>query len=455
MKFLLFIFLGFFNFLTTRGQNSSTNRILSTITHSTEPVYIFGKYKHSQFFSLEKPFSKHTQTPIKSDTGLYIFIDGTGLLYHFQKSDSQQQFVRIDSTQIWGYNLGSFSFAYHDKIYNLGGSGIWRSNGHLRVFNEKAHEWDIVPLNIEIPLISGYMEGIISYDRKNGKIYTAYYHKINDGLIEKNDEIVYQVMALDLNKKEWTTLGDFNSELIANTPNIINLTITPMGLLTNDNSNIKLWDFPNNKLYELKDHKDFFQTIIRGFDSTTVFYKNEYLFISRGDYLDSQKITIQDFIQVANIYTKTVHSSIERYTRIIYSLLLITLIVFALFFLKWYKRNIIKKHAVQLLKSSVFDNNHKLVFTDQELLLLSLFVANSKLENKTSIEEINKVLGLESRPIETQKSQRHKLISSINSKYLTITDRKLIQSEKLEFDRRSNVYFINNEDVVFISEFVS
>jgi hypothetical protein len=179
------------------------------------------------------------------------------------------------------------------------------------------------------------------------------------------------------------------------------------------------------------------------------------MYISRGENLDSVKIVLSDFVLVGSIYSKSIFSRIEGYTSFMFLLLFLTILIVGYFGLKRYKVKIIKDHNALLLKESVYDNNNKLVFNDQELLLLGLFITNSKLGNKTSLEELNKILGLESRPIETQKSQRHKLISSINAKYLTIANRKLIHSEKLEFDRRSNVYFIYHEDVEFISQFVS
>lgn len=85
---------------------------------------------------------------------------------------------------------------------------------------------------------------------------------------------------------------------------------------------------------------------------------------------------------------------------------------------------------------------------------MNLLVENSNKGIKTSIEEINSILGMDSRSIETQKAQRHKVITSINDAYIAKTDRKLIISNKLDFDRRSFVYFISEEELKTLSKFM-
>ena len=81
------------------------------------------------------------------------------------------------------------------------------------------------------------------------------------------------------------------------------------------------------------------------------------------------------------------------------------------------------------------------------MLLLHLLISNSNKGIKTSIEKINTALGLDSRSPDTQKLQRHKVITSINKTYISKTDRQLILNEKLDFDRRSFAYFIAKDEI--------
>ena len=444
-------------YFSTTGQPRISEKLLNATLKSHEPIIIFSKNKSSQFINLDPILRGHDQKLIFSDTSAYCFIDGTGQLYKLQLTNSNYNFVRIDSTIFWGYNLGAFPFYYKGNIYNLGGVGLWRSNGHLRIFNEKAHEWDIVPINIEIPLTSAFKDGLISFDQESGKIYTAYYNIINDGLksINSTDKFIYKVMLLDLNTKDWSYLGELNEELVKGVHNEANITMTPFGLLTTNSTNLKLWDFSHNKLYELKVKNPQIQTYIRGLDSTLFFFKNNRLFIKRGNDLDSEKINMNDFNELGSIYYYPVSMNTNGYKYIFYLLIIISLTIICSFYIKRFKVNIIRKHEMIKRNENENDKRKTLNFTVQERLLLQLLTTNSQIGLRTTIDQINAILGLETRPVETQKAQRHKLFTSINETYSSITDRKLIQNEKPEFDRRSNVYFILDEDVKIISSLLT
>ena len=67
----------------------------------------------------DNQFRLHGHKLVKSKTGLYVFIDGTGRLYQQIDTDSVTQWTRIDSTTHFGYNIAAFPFSYQDKVYNF------------------------------------------------------------------------------------------------------------------------------------------------------------------------------------------------------------------------------------------------------------------------------------------------------------------------------------------------
>ena len=279
-------------FITSFTQNYPINKTIEYISESNQPIHIFGNKNTSRYLSLNKPIDKNIQSIIKCDSSIFCFVDGTGIIFKYSKP--QGLFSRIDSTIFSGYNNGAFCFCYKSNIYNLGGSGIWKSNGQLRKYNFLAHEWDIVPLNEEIPIVSGQRQGMVYYDQLNGIIYSGYSLHYNDGKKTQAEEYTYKVMSLDLQSTEWSNLGGLNQNLIQDITKESNLAITPFGLLTINNNSINLWDFKNNKHFQLNEDKSIFQSIKRAMDTTVVFYKNNHLFLSSSkNSLDSIKLTIR------------------------------------------------------------------------------------------------------------------------------------------------------------------
>ena len=442
-------------FFTSRAQNYPINKSVENISQSNQPTYIFGKLATSRYLSLNEPFNKNIQSIIKSDSGIFCLVNGTGMIFKY--SQPLGQFSRIDSTIFFGYNIGAFPFSYKSDIYNLGGTGFWRSTGHLRKYNFSAHEWDIVPLNEEMPITSSYKEGKVYYDQLNGKIYSGYSYNLNDGINPQaqTGDYKYNVMSLDLATKEWSNLGGLNQNLIDDIKSEYNVAITPFGLLTINNVSVNLWDFKNNKHFQLNKDKSIFQSIRRVIDTTEVFYKDSYLFLCSGSSrLDSIKLTINDFHQTGTIYSTSISTTFNLYKKALYLFLIVLFLFFSYLGLVTYKKRIISNYETGAIAEEEAIQNNERIFKDQELLLLNLLITNSSKGIKTSNEEINTALGLDSRSLETQKSQRHKLVNSINDAYIAKTDRNLILKERLDFDRRSFVYFIAEDELIPLLKYV-
>jgi hypothetical protein len=90
---------------------------------------------------------------------------------------------------------------------------------------------------------------------------------------------------------------------------------------------------------------------------------------------------------------------------------------------------------------------------EKERSLLEFIYHYSEEERLTTIEEINKVIGVANRSMEVQKRMRSDLIGSINQKMGLITkDKKpVIDKQRSEFDKRSFEYFIRTEYMELVS----
>jgi hypothetical protein len=83
--------------------------------------------------------------------------------------------------------------------------------------------------------------------------------------------------------------------------------------------------------------------------------------------------------------------------------------------------------------------------TNIEKDLLKLLVKNNLNNEKTSVSEINKILGTEKKESKIQNNIRGEAILSINSKFMSfaLVKDNLIERQRVEFDKRHMEYFIN------------
>jgi hypothetical protein len=207
---------------------------------------------------VDTPFMNYGQDLIKSKKDLFIYLNASGIVYRFKKfnkTNDSLTFVRIDSTEHFGYNINCYSFTYKDTLYNIGGYGFWRWNGHLRIFREPLKQWDIAKVNREIPVIR-IGRPSIWLNIKDGKLITLSHLDGNEAEKDKEGYGVKQidsVMLLDLEKKDWTTLGILDPAVVKNFSLTSLIANTKMGLFVNNNSNVELWNLEENKIYLFKD----------------------------------------------------------------------------------------------------------------------------------------------------------------------------------------------------------
>jgi hypothetical protein len=392
------------------------------------------------------------QCLIRNTKGLYVAIVGTGRLYKAVQKNGIIGFKRIDSTVYFGSSFRAYTFSYRDTIFSLGGYGFWKTNGLLRYFIEKRNEWEIIKLNTEIPVITEKEYDLIWYDQLDGKLYFGFTREENSTTTDEKSKISfhYETMVLDLDKKEWQTLGSLAGFLKDNLNNIANITSSPWGQMISFNKKTLFLNYKENTIHQLNPDK---QKIIEELPTSTgdahsCYFKDSVFFsgISSRNLLDSLSISKGDLVLLnEKIYlsgvSQTLSSEKTELTgfKTILILLggLVILATIILFFLRK------KKPILPDMKSNhSIDHN---IFTELEMEVLKTIASNSQNAKLTNIDELNKVLGVNKKNIEIQKKQRSDIITNINKKYSYIQKDKgeLIERKQAEFDKRSFEYFID------------
>jgi hypothetical protein len=376
--------------------------------------------------------------PLKAGTNVFAWVGGTGRLYKMEADvSSGYRFKRIDSTEALLYNINAFPFAYKNRIYTLGGGGIWRTNGQLRIYNETAHEWDIVKLNKEIPFLWSKEDGSIWYNPKAGKIYIGFYSPFNEAVKEESKPVA-EVYELNLKTKEWSKLGDLNPEFVKHINKFRNIAMSPNGLLCLLDSRIYLFNFEKNKVYRLRDNTPYWQLLNRWFDGSTFYFKDSVLYAHNAskNLFDSVRMRMADFeTATVPVYKK------QRSSFFYFSLLLPIFLGFIAFIVLRKRKTAIKSDEAENSPEQV--ENIKLSVSEGGVL--KLIFTNSMGGNKTTIEELNMLMGLHQKNVDIQKKQRSDMLLSLNRKLsnLSENEKPVIDKVRSETDKRVFEYYID------------
>ncbi|MDZ4810576.1 MAG: LPXTG cell wall anchor domain-containing protein, partial [Bacteroidota bacterium] len=403
------------------------------------------------FTPAEKQFANNPQCLIKNNKGLYAALNGSGVLYKALLANDRIEFERIDSTVYFGDNFDSFIFSYRDTIYSLGGYGYWKTKGLLRYYIEQRHEWEIMKLNQEIPVLGGKIYDLFCYDQQNGKLYFGFTREENNTTTgkESNSNLHFETMVLDLVKKEWQQLGTLADFLKNDLTSIININSSPFGqMIAFRNKNLFL-DYANNKIYRLSDTKqrEIEQLPTSTGDAHVTYFIGStfYSWLTSKNLIDSLVLQAKDLVLLnEKIYIEGLSPATDinqegsnKKTFVLFTLIGLSVIAGSGYYF-WKKKKQNTGFPQQQENNS--NGNHFVIpFSPLEIEVISTIAENSLKGNYTSIEEVNKALGVSKKNIEIQKKQRSDIITSINKKYSYIkqSPQELIEKRRTEFDKRS------------------
>lgn len=371
---------------------------------------------------------------------------------------------RLDRTINRGFNFGAFNLFYKDTLYSIGGYGFWQTTGSIRYFNPNSGEWDIVRNIKNVPVASG-INAICHYDKPHGKLFVIYtptrpeYEKYD----ENTDEEVF-MQCFDFREKSW-----WDNAMQIN-PKIAKK-ITDLSLIQNYgqtalisskvNGKVMSVNFNVNKIYDV-DYK--YHTELKQLLNS----RNNYI-----SYTVNEKLYINDLDANTILYSSIKPNQLSSYPEAFYinetdklestkiPWLPISLIVnIALGLIIFFILQLEKKRKKLFLNLGTDDKNiqqrenkntkeYLQYLTNIEIDLLKLLLKNNLNNEKTTVSQINKILGTEKKENKIQNNIRGEAIISINSKFMSfaLVKDNLIERQRVEFDKRHMEYFINEKYV--------
>jgi hypothetical protein len=383
-------------------------------------------------------------------------INGTGKLF---KIDSSLAITRLDNTCYEGYNYGSYSYIRNNKFYNLGGWGFWQFNSGLRYFDTTSKEWFREPINKEVQ-VAKHMNAIVYPDKQNDLIYVVYqsypdsYYKLQNEV--KNDTMYMQCLNLKTNDW-WKEPKILNDKILQETVIGTSAMILPgLGILSESYNHLYLINPTTQKLYEIEN--EIGGTIMNYVASKSglYYYKDEKLHIYNPglDSLVSITLSMSKFSEVAKPLYKEIKPKITdkiKLDQLIYliAILLLFTISAVLFFknksLRKMQQNIVgsgfHKKSIEVNTQLEFSDN----LTETEKSVLDILLECSKQNLPTSIDQINRALGVKNKEVTIQNKLRSDTLQMINKKFMVFasTNDTLVEREKTPLDKRVYQYKIN------------
>ena len=229
-----------------------------------------------------------------------------------------------------------------------------------------------------------------------------------------------------------------------------------LGILTESYNHLYLINPATQKLYEIEN--EIGGTIMNYVASknTLYFYKDEKLHIYNPqlDSLVSLPLSMSKFSEVAKpLYKKispTFIETIDIYKLLFSSAIVLLLIIVVVLFIKnkrLYKMQQtaaaggFQKKSIEVNKQLEFSDN----LTETEKSVLDILVEYSKQGAPTSIDQINRALGVKNKEVTIQNKLRSDTLQMINKKFMVFasTNDTLVEREKTALDKRVYQYKLN------------
>lgn len=420
------------------------------------------------------PYQENERYLIKTADGLFVGLDGTGILYKVSLRTDSLVWERVDRTRYAGAHFCAAHFSVGGRIYSFGGYGFWKTSGTLRLYNFENQEWDIQPLSDEHPNIfcpgaAGMVWSFTSdstpppsmenarwapaffwVDTAKHKFYSLLQRGLDDGVVEngkKKNRFTAEILELDLAVGRWRSIGKLKRY------GWTNLVSVPWGLLINESStNIYLADIIQNKISTLKTQMQAkYKKLYAGHRIDLLYCIDSTIFFGNihSNTLDSIQLSQNDFTPTETYFqiTHTPSTSIFQNSWIVLLLIaggMLTL----LYYQKYYRKR--KQEPVQKISKTDIERpsvNMKSIFSEVEKSLLLTMLSREADQTIVSTDEVNRILGVASKSEAIKRKVRSEIIGSINDKWMLIngTTDTLIVSNRSENDRRNREYSIRSK----------
>ena len=472
--FLLLFLIGYGPFSFGQGIPP----ILKKLSSYKGTVLVYSQHQESLVDLPDLPinFSSSGYNLVKDASGLYVIPQGTGRIYKMDTSQSGYRWRRIDSTYFTGYNFRSIAFSLDSVFYSFGGNGFWITNGTLRNFNPFSKQWDATLLSENIywtKVADGFFMIDTALKTLSIKAMSSPSHeRLKSSNAEKIKEGLYR---LNIKTGDWRKMGKMRDTI-----HTIVATL-PWGLLVDHHG---VMDLNQNRYFVLSNEiRDKIIAIISSnryvYPAIATFAIDSVLYLgNRFDPYDSVVISRADLIDTGiTIYTPLQPPGLlDNLEAESFLLVILGFISSALGLMLYKAKKVQPTPAVEILSSPTSldiplavaepdTEKHPTSFRSTRILelleerersLLEFLFHHSADERLTSIDEINKVIGVQHRSVEIQKRMRSDMMGSINQKLQIITrDKKpVVDKQRSEFDKRSFEYFIHPAHMELVEKII-
>ena len=135
------------------------------------------------------------------EENLYLISRGVGLVYQLE-GDS---LIRKDRSFNWRSRYNTHFIFKDDKIYSLGGYGLWTSKNNLIYFDNTTTEWMLEEYNKAEKLPFDFSGGTTELND------SLLYYMASPLKFKETDNYLYRY---NFNTKNWTTLGELNQDIL-------------------------------------------------------------------------------------------------------------------------------------------------------------------------------------------------------------------------------------------------
>lgn len=414
-----------------------------------------------KLYDLPPGFEITGQSITKNSKGLFLNHLGTGRIYKWIGNANKGYWERIDSTYYTGYNFLSLFFSSDSTLYSFGGFGIWHYNGNLRKFNFSSNEWLTKSLNKSIPWLRESAQ-LFYIDTLKGFLYFNGQGRNYDASLKNplDSNTLNKLYKLDYNEGDITELGNYKGE------NIRVYGQTPWGVITSLNT---IADISNNRYYKLSDNVENNLSRILKISNNELFLwqytfwiDSTLYFGSANNRFDSIVIHKKDLtLTNSPVYWKVNENYKNKKTSDNYVLItllaLLSLAVTSIYFSRILNKKKKLDKPKEMFKTEGTLESERFKLTEVERELLVLIYQNSILNNITSINDINRVIGVADKNIDIQKKLRSDYIKSLNQKLSFIMGLQdiIIERRRADFDKRAFEYYIQSKYLQSLNKIIS
>lgn len=396
---------------------------------------------------------------IHTKAGLILYENGSGRLFKFDSTGAVEQ---LDKTRYSGERFGAQVFYYRDTIFSIGGYGFWHVNGAVRFFDEKTGEWGIVKTELEVPFANG-VNAYSCFSRKTNKVYVIFSDYPNEYLSIRHHQSLEQhlmVQVFDVPTKKWLAKPLSLNPLIAHEIGDIKLFHTSKnGLLIQSKLLLGTFeiDFDRNAVFEVPDH--FATQLIQLNEKTPVkltYVSDSGIFFYNPINDSLVNLKTQNIItqKIGSLFLSPSHAVTISQEQLLIALVVsnvLTLALFLYFLLKYYRKKTLPFDITQAVSADEANaENKKLIhffdlLNEVETNIVKTLALNNKEGKNTSIDEINKIIGIDKRPYKIRNNMRADVLKMINKKFKVFADTQdeLVDRQRSAFDKRYFEYTLN------------